>query len=113
MRRHELTEEPWFKIESLLPESLGRPSKLGNRNFVNAVIWVAKTGAPWRDLPERFGSWHTLYNRCSNWAKRSVWQDIFEAAAINDEDAGAILDASIVRAHQDASGGRNDPKKTK
>ena len=112
MRRHELTDEQWARIRPLLPRGPGRPSERGDRNFVNAVIWLAKTGAPWRDLPERYGPWKTIYNRFLNWAKRDVWQDIFRAACVEEDDIGAMLDASIVRAHQDAAGGRGGPKKT-
>jgi transposase len=111
MRRHELPDAQWDQIEELLQSGIGRPSKRGNRNFINAVVWIAKTGAPWRDLPERFGSWKAIYNRFRNWAKRDVWRDIFEAAAVNDDDVGGILDASVVRAHQDASGGKGGSKK--
>ena len=113
MRRHELTDEQWRKIEPLLPSGgPGKPSKDGNRNFVNAVMWIAKTGAPWRDLPERFGSWKTIYNRFRNWARSDKWLEIFKALALNDDDVGGILDGSVVRAHQDASGGTDGPKKT-
>jgi transposase len=113
MRRHELTDDQWAKIEKLLPDGPGRPSKDGDRNFVNAAVYMAKTGLQWRDMPERFGKWKTIYNRFHRWAKRGVWQDIFRAAAVTDEDVASILDASIVRAHQDAAGGRGGVKKTK
>lgn len=111
MRRHELTDDQWARIEKLLPGGPGRPSKQGDRNFVNAVVYMAKTGVQWRDMPERFGNWKTIYNRFHRWAKRGVWRDIFRASAVTDEDVGSILDASIVRAHQDAAGGRGGPKK--
>lgn len=113
MRRHELSDNQWEQVEGFLPRGVGRPSKHGDRNFINAVLWIAKTGAPWRDLPERFGSWKTIYNRFLNWAKRDVWRDIFEAASVNEDEIGGILDASVVRAHQDASGGQGGPKKTR
>ena len=113
MRRHELRDDQWGKIEKLLPGGLGRPSKQGDRNFVNAAVYMAKTGTPWRDMPERFGNWKTIYNRFHRWARRGVWRDIFRAAAVTDEDVASILDASIVRAHQDAAGGRGGPKKMK
>lgn len=114
MRRHELSDDQWAKIEKLLPpQRTGRPSAVGDRNFLNAVIWIAKTGAPWRDLPERFGPWKTIYNRFHRWANRDVWRDIFRAAAVSEDDVGGILDSSVVRAHQDASGGRGGPKKTR
>lgn len=99
-------------MEPLLP-SFGRPSVRGNRNFLNAVLWIAKTGAPWRDLPERFGPWKTHYNRFRLWARKDVWQELFQAIAIDEEELGSMIDATIVRAHQDASGGRGGPKKTR
>ena len=111
-RRHELSDEEWERIQELLPPARGRASSSGDRNFLNAVIWIAKTGAPWRDLPERFGPWKTIYNRFRNWARKDVWHDIFQAARIDEDEIGGIMDGSIVRAHQDASGGRGGPKKT-
>ena len=113
MRRHELSDEQWIRIQPLIPTGLGRPPVLSNRTFINAVLWIAKTGAPWRDLPSRFGSWKTVYNRFRNWANRDIWLDIFRAVTLNDDEVGGMLDASIVRAHQDASGGRGGSKKTK
>ena len=112
-RRHELTDEQWNAIEPLLPAPHGRRSGRGDRNFINAVVWIAKTGAPWRDLPERFGPWKTVYNRFLSWAQKDYWLGIFRGLCLNDEDIAAILDGSVVRAHQDASGGRGGPKKTK
>ena len=112
MRRHELSDEQWGTITSLIPQGPGQPSTRGNRNFINAVVWIAKTGAPWRDLPERFGPWKTIYNRFRDWALADRWLDIFNALSMNDDDVAGILDASIVRAHQDSSGGPDGPKKT-
>lgn len=111
-RRHELTDQQWNQIEPLLPRGRGRPS-FDDRGFVNAVVWIAKTGAPWRDLPDRYGPWKTTYNRFRNWARKEVWADVFRALAVDDEELGAMMDATIVRAHQDASGGRGGPKKTR
>jgi|SRR6478735_2965588 len=113
MRRHELSDEQWDTVEALLePVRFGRPSSRGDRNFVNAVVWIAKTGAPWRDLPERFGHWRTIYNRFSNWAKSGKWEAIFKALSMGKDEIGSLLDASIVRAHQDSSGGTGGQKKT-
>ena len=86
MRRHEIPEEHWARIEGLLP---GRPGGHGgvardNRNFINAVWYVAKTGIPWRDLPERFGKWDTVYHRFNEWCKKGVWQRIL--AVVQDAD---------------------------
>lgn len=107
MHRHALTDEQWKRIEPLLPwRAQGRKSELGDRSFVDAVIYRAKTGIPWRDLPERFGPWKTVYNRFSNWAVKDAWADVFRALRIEVDDTASIGDASVVRAHQDASGGK-------
>ena len=106
MHRHELSEAEWKRIEPLLPVRPGPRSKRGDRDFVNAVIWRVRTGVPWRDLPERFGAWQTVYNRFSRWAKRGVWERLFKELAIEVDETGSLLDATIVRAHQDAAGGK-------
>jgi transposase len=112
MRRHELTETQWELVSSLIPRRRGRISSLGDRNFVNAVVWIAKTGAPWRDLPERFGPWKTIFNRFSEWAKAERWDAIFKALALTDDEVGCLIDGSVIRAHQDSCGGDGGPKKT-
>lgn len=104
-RRHELTDEEWHRIESLLPGREGDPGGHGedNRRFVNAVIWIARTGAPWRDLPERFGVWNSVFQRFNRWAKAGVWEAIFRALQTPDL-AAIMLDSTVIRAHQHAAG---------
>ena len=111
MRLHELTDAQWERVAPLLPRGRGRPSTQGDRNFLNAVIWIAKTGAPWRDLPERFGPSRTIFNRFSAWAAANRWDAIFKALAIGDDETGSLMDASVIRAHQDSCGGDGGPKK--
>ena len=106
MHRHELTDGEWKRIEALLPPRPGPVSRRGDRDFINAVIWRVKTGVPWRDLPERFGAWKTVYNRFARWARRGHWERIFKSLAIEVDETGSLLDATIVRAHQDAAGGK-------
>jgi transposase len=106
VHRHELTDAEWKRIERLLPVRTGPISKRGDRDFVNAVIWRTKTGVAWRDLPERFGSWKTVYNLFSRWARTGVWERLFKELAIEVDETGSILDATTVRAHQDAAGGK-------
>ncbi len=113
MHRHELTDDEWAKVSDLLPRGVGRHCIRGNRDFLNAVLWIAKTGAPWRDLPARFGPWKTVYNRFDRWSKRDVWLNIFHALAVSDDEVGVLLDGSVVRAHQDAAGGKGGPQKTR
>ena len=74
LHRHEIADNDWDRIEGLLP---GRPGQHGgvaedNRRFINAVLWIAKTGAPWRDLPERFGPWNSVWKRFHRWAKKGT-----------------------------------------
>jgi len=108
-----LTDEQWTKIEPLIPRQRPGPKGiLGDRNFVDAVVFRLKTGVPWRDLPQRFGPWKSIYNRFNNWAKAGVWTRIFEEIRELDPDDASIIDASIVRAHQSASGGKGGSKRT-
>jgi transposase len=106
VHRHELTDAEWQRIEALLLPRSGPRSRRGDRDFINAVVWRVRTGVPWRDLPERFGAWKTVYNRFARWAKRGKWERIFKALAIEVDETGSLLDATIVRAHQDAAGGK-------
>ena len=108
-----MTDVQWQRIRGVLPEQRTGPrSKLGDRSFINAVLYRARTGVPWRDLPERFGPWKTVYNRFDNWASSGVWQRIFQALRIDDEPEGSIADGSVVRAHQDAAGGKGGSRET-
>ena len=105
-RRHELSDEKWAQIEPLLPGRVGAPGRPGmdNRRFVNAIVWIAKTGVPWRDLPETFGKWNSVFQRYNRWCKRGVWQRVFEALG-DDPDLELLLpNCAIVRAHQDTAG---------
>jgi transposase len=104
-RRYELTDEEWDRIESLLPGRDGDPGGHGedNRQFVNAVIWIARSGAPWRDLPERFGLWNSVYQRFNRWSKAGVWEQVYRALQSPDLKA-LLLDSTVVRAHQHAAG---------
>jgi transposase len=110
-RRHALTDAQWELLRPLTPSRPGPTPKLDDRTFIDAVLYRAKTGVPWRDLPERFGSWKTIYNRFSNWSHRGHWAAIFKALKIETDDEGmVILDASVIRAHQDAAGGKGGSK---
>ena len=105
MRRHEISDDQWSRIEHLLP---GRPGTHGgvakdNRGFLNAVWYVAKTGIPWRDLPDRFGKWDTVFHRFNEWCKKGVWKRVFEA--VRDPDLEwLMIDSTVIRAHHHAAG---------
>lgn len=105
-RRHELNDSQWERIAALLPPmtgAMGPPSK-SNRNMINAMVWIVRTGAPWRDLPERFGPWKSVYSRFSRWQKRGILKVVFDALCIDQDTETYMIDATIMRAHQDASG---------
>jgi transposase len=105
LARHAISDANWDRIKDLLPGRPGLHGKVAkdNRLFVDAVLWIAKTGAPWRDLPERFGNWNSAWRRFDRWARKGVWKRVFEA--LQDPDLEwLILDATVVRAHQHAAG---------
>ena len=107
MHRHALTDAQWRQLQPVLPRQRAGPEAIrGDRLFVEAVLYRAKTGCPWRDLPERFGPWKSVYNRFANWAKQGHWATIFKELQVEVDETGSIVDGSVVRAHQDASGGK-------
>lgn len=110
--RHALTDAQWKLLAQVLPRRRGPAPKLGDRLFIDAVLYRLKTGTPWRDLPTRFGPWKTVYNRFALWSRRKHWEEIFKCLQVELDEEGVLLDASIVRAHQDASGGKGGSKAT-
>jgi transposase len=105
MARFDLSEAEWAIIEPLLPGGIGRP-RLNDRRVLNAIFFVLRSGTPWRDLPERYGPPTTAYNRFNRWAKRGVWLRLFEALSSRSPGSLALIDSSIIRAHQHAAGGK-------
>ena len=105
MRRYEITDQQWERIAPLLPGKVGDVgrSAADNRLFINAVLWIARSGALWRDLPERFGPWNSIYQRFRRWAKAGVWQDVFDKLQEPDLD-WLMIDSTTVRAHQHSAG---------
>ena len=113
MQRHALTDEQWQRVFAVLPAPRRGPkSRLGDRAIVEAVLYRSKTGIAWRDLPERFGPWKSVYNRFNNWSRRGVWASVFKSLQRRTVRRGSIVDASIVRAHQDAAGGKGGSNPT-
>ena len=106
MNRYALRDDQWKRIKDLLP---GKPGDAGvtaqdNRRFVEAVLYRYRTGIPWRDLPERFGDWKNTHKRFSRWANKGVWQRLFEHLAAEPDNEYAMIDSTIVRAHQHSAG---------
>jgi transposase len=115
MRRYALRDDQWNRIEHLLP---GRPGSVGvtaadNRLFVEAVLFRYRAGIPWRDLPERFGNWKNVHRRFSRWAERGVWKQVFARLAEDADNEYAMIDSTIVRAHQHSAGAQKKPVKTR
>jgi transposase len=106
MVRKILRDDQWKRIEQMLPGKSGDPGRTGedNRLFVEAVLWVARTGSPWRDLPEEFGCWNSVYKRFARWSNNGVWHRVFAALAMDADFEEIFLDSTIVRAHQHAAG---------
>ena len=105
--RYQLTEEQWDKIKDGLPGIKGKWGGIGrdNRLFINAVIWKARTGAPWRDIPSDFGNWRTVHKRFARWSQKGIWQKIFNTLAVGEDTDWLMLDATIIKVHQHAAGG--------
>jgi transposase len=112
MDRRVLTNAQWAMME---PYCLGKPSDLGrsgnnNRQFLEAVLWIARTGSPWRDLPAQFGKWNTVFKRYSDWVKADVFQRIFEAVSDDPDMEYAMVDATIVKVHRHGHGAKGGLK---
>ncbi len=106
MARFDLSDEEWTVIRPLLPRKWRGPERKDDRTILNGIFYILRTGAPWRDLPGRYGPHTTVYNRYVRWAKRGVWQGIFEALARECKDALIFVDSSIVKAHRAAAGAK-------
>lgn len=110
--RGELTDKAWARIEPLLPpiQSGGRRWR-DHRQVINAILWKLRTGAPWRDLPERYGPWKTAHERLRIWTKDGTWERILDNVIVKDDSVGNVewtfsIDSSSVRAHQHSAGAR-------
>ncbi len=108
MVRKLLRNDQWRRIEQMLP---GKATDCGvtakdNRAFIEAVLWIARTGAPWRDLPDEFGPWNSAYKRFARWSERGVWHRVFAELAKEADFEEVFLDSTIVHAHQHAAGAR-------
>jgi transposase len=106
--RYELTERQWSRMQDLLPgrkETVGRTAA-DNRVFVNGVLWVLRSGARWRDLPERYGKYKSVHKRFARWAVKGVWEQVFRTLTQDAQNEYLMIDSTIVRAHQQAATGR-------
>jgi len=114
MSRGDLTEEGWRVIEPLLPAERGRWGRPAqdNRKYVNGMLWVLRTGAPWRDLPDKYGNWNSVYRRHLRWRDMGVWESVLAALSDSLEDNTAYsIDSTIIRGHAQAAGAKGGLKK--
>ena len=93
-------------IEPLLPKGGRGPKRMDDRRVLNGIFYILRTGAPWRDLPERYGPRTTIYNRYARWARRGIWKAIFDGLAEHSGDSLFFIDSSIVKAHRAAVGAK-------
>lgn len=104
VKRHEITDSQWSRILPFIPAPKGRHG--GDiRLFLNAVLWIAKTGSPWRDLPDKFGNWSIIYQRFSAWSDKNNFFSIFQALQEPDLEE-VMIDSTVVKLHQSATGGQ-------
>ncbi len=112
MERFCIKDHQWAKMEA---HCLGKPSDPGrsggdNRLFLEAILWIARTGSPWRDLPPQFGHWNTVFKRYRDWVKADVFKRIFEAVSNDPDMEFAMIDATIVKVHRHGQGAKGGLK---
>jgi transposase len=117
-RRYELTDEGWERIEPLLPRQRKGGQWADHRTVLNGMFWVLNSGAPWRDMPERYGRWETVYGRFRRWTREGLFDRILRRLHVTLDDEGRIdwsvfeVDGTSIRAHRAAAGGAETSKKT-
>jgi transposase len=106
--RRVLNDEQWTRISAhIIGDHRSRGSSgRDNRMFVEGVLWIVRTGCPWRDLPTVFGDWNSVFRRFSRWSQKGIWTRIFEAMSDDPDFEYLIIDSTVVRAHQHAAGAK-------
>ena len=114
MARHTLTDAQFARLAPLLPGKEGDRGRTAqsNRRFLDAVLYVAKTGCPWRDLPPSLGNWNSTWRRFDRWARKGVWKRIFDALACPEAE-WLLIDSTSVKAHQNAAGAQKRGTRTR
>ena len=112
MARFDLSDAEWTIIGPLLPNKPRGVARVDDRRVVNGIFYILRTGSPWRDLPERYGPYTTVYNRYNRWSKAGVWLRVFQALSAQSPQSLHLIDSSIVRAHQHAAGGKKGARIT-
>ena len=112
VRRYELTDEEWEHIKPYIPEEQeaglrGRPSK-DSRQMLNGICWILRSGASWRDLPERYGPWQTVYKRFQKWSKAGIFEKIFTDLAADADMQDISIDSTCIKAHKASAGSKKE-----
>ena len=116
-KRYELTDSEWKRVKDMLPPEhpaggkRGRPAKCDNRTALNGMLWIARGGAPWRELPERYGPWQTVYSRFRTWRDMGVFEAVFQALSIDADFENISIDSTSCKVHQSANGGEKTENK--
>ena len=109
IRRHEISDNSWERIkhhfQERTPHTMGRPCK-NNRKMLNGILWILGTGAPWRDLPERYGPWQTVYKRFARWQKEGIFEAIFEELTKDADLQDISMDGTYIKAHKASAGAK-------
>ena len=113
MRRYDITNEEWKRIGPFLPPQItgkkGRPPK-DSRVMLNGMIWIDRTGAQWRELPECYGPWQSVYARFRKWKADGVWERVFKGLSADYDPENLSLDSTCAKVHQSANGGKKGQK---
>lgn len=121
MHRGDLKDQQWQKLAPLLPAErgrVGRPAK-SHRRVINGILWFLRTGAPWRDLPERYGKWETISSRFYRWQQSGLWARVLHELQRQADEDGRFdwdvhfVDGTVIRAHQHAAGAKGGTRKQK
>jgi transposase len=107
-----LTDARWQRIAPLLPGKKGDPGRSGddNRRSLEGILWIVRTGAPWRDLPDVFGNWFTVWKRFRRWALKGVFEKVFKALSGEPDMEYALIDGTIVKVHRHGTGAKGGLK---
>ena len=112
IRRYEITDEEWERIKPYIPEeqeagSWGRPSK-DSKTMLNGILWILRSGAAWRDLPERYGPWQTVYKRFVKWSEAGIFEKIFKNLAADADMQDISIDSTCIKAHKACAGAKKE-----
>ena len=112
IRRYEVTEEEWKQIKPYIPEEIqtvrrGRPPK-DSRQMLNGIFWILRSGASWRDLPERYGPWQTVYKRFVKWSKAGIFKKIFDDLSVDADMQDISIDSTCIKAHKASAGAKKE-----